>query len=623
MAAETLGAIALLDPAIKLGRKVWKTYKLQKSFGKDFKDYSNHFFNEGVLLDELLRTPINLLTDDVTRSELNVVLEVGSAQDLELAQLLQRKPDEYLKARQILSTLANLSSLFEECSNLIDSYIPPVTAPATPRNASPVEAHNSRNATPSPTRTDGASNSTPDTSHSSSQANLNLVPQDVEKSKGFLRRIMPKRKKSKVPMRSAAPDTLQLPVVQQQASIEDAQAQAMQEGVGVLKRIKDWVPHDAERFRATIHRIQESNRFLERLATISDIRQRSEQLVAPVSTNMIVAPTEDGSAQFLLALGEIFTASSRPNEHTFFTLGLKDNYKVYAEESQRRSAYLQLDPNSCLFPVKACSTPAVSHEGTSAEILIAVTQAAELNTFSEAQTASPSRLEFVFNHSGDPLTPGQYYKDRAPFHFKRHKFKIFQHYPASSSNVALITDMLNDTRLRQEKELVGFRSHLAYSIAAFFSNAFEAQISISSHDLLFFFNRLPSLIDPEDLVIDLTSPYLKSIDCAHTGAGSLHGAQVNTPGSVVQKLGILLHEIGSWTPIWPAGEARPKLDKAVGIAKRDAPKSRSALGLGYYNVLQDCLDWQEHFRAETFQEKVVTPLQILKSKHQLPTDEVY
>ena len=80
----TLGAIALLDPAIKIGNKVWKKWKLQKNFGKDFVKYSDFFYDEGVILEELLRTPISLLVDGEASSELEFILErVGSSDELE------------------------------------------------------------------------------------------------------------------------------------------------------------------------------------------------------------------------------------------------------------------------------------------------------------------------------------------------------------------------------------------------------------------------------------------------------------------------------------------------------------------------------------------------------------
>lgn len=80
-----------------------------------------------------------------------------------------------------------------------------------------------------------------------------------------------------------------------------------------------------------------------------------------------------------------------------------------------------------------------------------------------------------------------------------------------------------------------------------------------------------------------------------------------------------MHEIGSWIPIGPPME----MDKAIDTAKANAVKSRSALGLAYYNVVQECLNWPEHFRGNGFREKVLIPLLDLKSRYPLPTDEIY
>ena len=137
----TLGAVALLDPAIKIGNKVWKKWKLQKNFGKDFVKYSDFLYDEGVILEELLRTPISLLVDGEASSELEFILKrVGSPDELEqlfevgkvlthplLPSILisfKGRPAAFTKTRQILRTLAKLHACFNDCARLIDKYAP-------------------------------------------------------------------------------------------------------------------------------------------------------------------------------------------------------------------------------------------------------------------------------------------------------------------------------------------------------------------------------------------------------------------------------------------------------------------------------------------------------------------
>ena len=85
--------------------------------------YSDLFYDEGVVLEELLRTPISLFVDQEATSELEFVLErVGNADELE--HLFEGRPAAFVKTRQILRTLAKLCGGFNRCAALIDKYAP-------------------------------------------------------------------------------------------------------------------------------------------------------------------------------------------------------------------------------------------------------------------------------------------------------------------------------------------------------------------------------------------------------------------------------------------------------------------------------------------------------------------
>ena len=378
MAAETLGALALLDPAIKLGRKAWKTYKLQEYFGEDFKDYSNHFFSEGVVLDEILKTPIGLLEDHDTRSELSTAFgEVGSAQDLH--NLLHQRPDEFKKARQILSTLAKLSKDFEECSKLIEKYVPPLDTPRPSIEASRTPSQGT--ATPVSTNDNHVPSSVSQPSLAVPEHSLPTTRLEGRKKKPFLRRILhlptvhnvttpvPTSADSGMPLSLAAAD------VQDQAAIEEAQGHAMQNAVAVRHRVWDWVLGDRERFKDLIRSIQDSNRLLERLLVITDIRKRSQNLASPTSATYIGGDRNGKVALHLALLGQVFGECSNSDQFSF-TMELKDDYEEYAKSSISDNAYLKLTPESFLFPIKVyCDSPTTAITTTSSissEVLIAI-----------------------------------------------------------------------------------------------------------------------------------------------------------------------------------------------------------------------------------------------------------
>lgn len=632
MAAETLGAIALLDPAIKLGRKVWKTYKLQASFGEDFKDYSNHFFSEGVLLDELLRTPIFLLNDHDTRVEFTTALqEVGSPEDLR--QLLHARPDDFQKARTILSTLAKLSSLFEECSALIESYLPRLD---TPQGLSLDESRtgglqalgSQRNSVDISLNLHDNGTHTPDPQPLNTPVELNQ--QGPKSQKSLFRRLLHRPKKSTSHFSSSTgeasvgPERLRDQDVQAQNFVENSQSHAMQSTVSVGRRVRHWVLSDRERFKMLTQKIQESNMTLERLVAISDIRQRTQPIEISASTSHVSQENDAGPC--LAVLAKVLVESTRPAQ-TNYMLELKDNYKKYAEESRSSSAYLQLAPKTFLFPIKVYLPGTLTDSNIqitaslprSSEVLFAITPGCKgVVTTQDART----KWEFICDIAHELYTSAQYYKDQIVLCLDQHAITIFQHYPASASIMAKIADMLSDDQLRKDKELIGFRYHLAYNIAAFFLNAASAQTPISSQELFVFFETQPSSMDPEDRIKQLTTPYLK-YGMRVNATKSLHGPRPAHQGIPVHKLGILLHEIGSWTPIVTPGQPRVTMDKAIDIAKANAAKSRNALGLNYFNALQECLNWPENFPDNEFQKKVLTPLLELKSKYVLPTDEIY
>lgn len=616
MASETLGAVALLDPAIKLGRKVWKTYKLQASFGEDFKDYSNHFLSEGVMLDELLRTPIFLLNDNDTQFEFSTAIqEVGSSEDLR--QLLHGRADEFQKARTILSKLARLSSLFESCAELIERYLP---QPDTPQGISPEESHTSGLRTLQTQHNQGDVSPDPHNTArhpQTSNASLGLAQQEPRPSKSLLHRILHRRKdvSSRIPNAAVrapvGPERLRSQDVQDRSALESLQSLDMQSSVSCGRRVRNWALRDRDQFKTFIREIQDLNVSLERLVVVTDIRQRTE----PVEQSASIAhvPPEN-TAPYLAILAKVLVEASAP-AHYNFMLELKDDYKKYAEEARSSSAYLHLAPGAVMFPIKVIPTSSGNLQtplfvSSSSEVLIEIKQGCAVGNTSKAEK---TRWDFISDISDDLRAPAQYYQDQALLCVDQHSIRIFQHYPASASIMTSIADMLRDIELREDKELVGFRYHLAYNIAAFFCTG---QTPISSRELFFFFETRPLDMDAEERVKRLTAPYLK-YDMHPDAMRSLHGPQHQRVP--VRKLGILMHEIGSWIPIGPPME----MDKAIDTAKANAMKSRSALGLTYYNVVQECLNWPEHFRGDGFQEKVLIPLLDLKSRYPLPTDEIY
>ncbi|MCJ1458721.1 hypothetical protein MMC28_009095 [Mycoblastus sanguinarius] len=627
MAAETLGAIALLDPAIKLGRKVYKTYKLQASFGHDFRHYSQDFLAEGVQLDEILRTPIDLLTDSETKAELSNLSRLGSPDDLR--ELLRQRPNEHTRAQNVLDSLATLSSLFEDCTALIEKYLPPDHLPLQREGGPSMEASDSFARAPSSAMLTPAFGTETAATSRSSLHSAGVTPLESDAREGIVRRTLRKlhmRSSSRSPDRSHkhihGPSRLESSDVLNRRDAQEAQAAAMHNAVGFRRRLVNWTLNDRSRFIRNIHEIQHQNSLLERLIIITDVRQRYEQNHSPVSIRNAGPKLGGGSAPQIAVLRDVFHKSTKP-DNTIFVLGLKEDYKMYAENSQKDWPYLQLASDAHLFPVMALKpgleNPIQSLASSDMLFVIAPAQ----NQEHEGEELGLA-WTFTSNRPGETLQDSDHYSAHTLLWTDRHNCRILQHYPASAGlERTNFLETLDDTRLREDRELFGFRYYLAYHVAAFFSEAYAARVDLSSHELLFLLDKPRTQFEPEDLVLQLKILYLQSLDheSRTVSYGSLQGPTPN-PEDPVRKLGILLHEIGSWTPVTGPNGEKVSLNRATEIAKRNAAKSR-VLGLAYFNAVQECLDWSMHFHPNIFLDKVLRPLHDLKSKYRQPTDEVY
>jgi hypothetical protein len=119
MAAETLGALALLDPAIKLVGKLRKTYKTQASFGTELVDNIQSLNAERQMLNEILKTPIAALPQEY-RDDLRDITDEEQLQFVK-----ENGSDELQTAKTVLFTLAELSEQFDRCEKLLHKHISP------------------------------------------------------------------------------------------------------------------------------------------------------------------------------------------------------------------------------------------------------------------------------------------------------------------------------------------------------------------------------------------------------------------------------------------------------------------------------------------------------------------
>lgn len=641
MAAETLGAIALLDPTIKLVFKVRKIHKHQISFGKDFIDSVCIFNAEQVCLYELLSTPIELLSDGQTKSELREVLGDGTPQGLK--DLLNQKPNDFA-ARVLLVSLAKLSVDFEECHKIVDNYLPdePLQRDRTPQNMSVVEGSRSSIGNPNSTASfainqlsSPESRDTPDTKDTSIAVYTIQEPRDSRKKpsiRSLVRKFLHMQPKDSLPASSSAgtnnkdtsarmPAYLQSPILQETRVLQQSLRQGMQDSVGLRRRLFDW-KDDAEDLTSHIRSIQTESRFLERYLHLVDVKQDRQQRhqVPPPSTVEEGRSLSDGSGPFLNVLAQVLDESNRPSETTL-ALELLASYESYTADVNRDASnqYLDLKDSEILFPVKVSFAPNSDREQLASAVLVAVKGPLQ------DHQQSPVRRWNVTSSSANELLAGKFYHSQESFFSHNHSIRILQHFPATATSIKSFTETLG---LQINKDIVEFRCYLAHTLAVFHFRTWNTRLNFTQHlkNVQYFFSNPPETTDPEELAVQLMYPYLgwPGNGLSDSGlTGSLHETQPFARHVAVQKLGILFHEIGAWSPIVKAGEERPLLNQAIERAKVKAAESRSIMGLSYYNVVQDCLDWQPEYGEDEFQSKVLVPLFKLKEKHPRPTTERY
>ncbi|MCJ1387703.1 hypothetical protein MMC18_000546 [Xylographa bjoerkii] len=293
MAAETLGAIALLDPAIKFGRWLYKIAKLQAAFGDDFMTYYRYCYDEQVVLGNLLETEIGALSDEYREELIDVLQDIN---------VLQQKPLEYKTAHMVHGKLASLSKLFEECAGLIDKYL----KVSDDQSASEQQISSSDSVT-----TPNESEARDSQDSSSLPGSPGDLPSEISQ-KFLIRRVLHMKAKSHKVRDHVLPvlGQLQRHDVLRKVELQSSQASSMQQESKAGERVWDWVRHDRQRFIHAVHEIQEINYSLGNLVQI-----RSHLTVpsppASGAENIFKASTFEAAREYLLALKGFFR-----NPHT-------------------------------------------------------------------------------------------------------------------------------------------------------------------------------------------------------------------------------------------------------------------------------------------------------------------
>ena len=393
---------------------------------------------------------------------------------------------------------------------------------------------------------DSRSNSRPKSTHQADNSSTSTIspgrpipPPNAHASKSFMRRMLYMKSKPAFNTQSqrantaasVGPSRLREQDIRAEQSVQKAQAAEIQGNTNVVERLWNWTGGERTRFKEAVNEIQTLNGKLERFATIRELHHHPN-----VAASLVITTDEeintDGRSVLALKTLESVICGFPTHMELSCSLGLRDNFTDFSKEALARNTYLELSEDTCLFPIKA-------HEDLADTSGRAKKRAAEsvLEAAAQSSKSVDSSIKYVsdflvgITSCGESVSEEQsletqwdalrelapktqsndpWYQHR--FSLKSHPFaiKFFQHFPHSNNTVVSLREILADVRLRHA-EMVGFRAHLACTIASFIFGLFSSEVSLSSRHLIFFLSGNSQNSEPELLARELTLPYLSNL----------------------------------------------------------------------------------------------------------------
>ena len=652
--AETLGAIALLDPAIKFGGKLLKAYKTQALFGNDFVHYVHTLNAERQMLNELLKTPIAALPQEY-RDDLR---DITDEEQLQLVK--ETQSDDLQTARVVLSTLADLSEQFEKCEKLLRKHVPPVE-----KDIERKDQANLPNGTSEPTSTEPAGEPSSSTHATLAQLQTPDAPEkansqklkhpgkrapasnsgkkfDGKKPTGFRRQKFKNSlklhffffKKPKAPtsvgiIASSVPhssqpssstqvdvkhdeeDTLQSEDILHAREMDSELAKKLQSRTGIIKRTWEWTREDRKEFLEGLSRIHKGNELLEGLCRIRVLAHNEPH---PPETADELFGDESTPTLYFRAL-EALLALQENSAGTSVHLRLHHDYSNYSRDLRLSIPEMALVKDAYAFPLEAESKAAQTLETT--ELLLNVTKSPGPTALG-VETPWPE-IKYKANTS-------HYLQHQTNLETNGFSGQLFAHLPARSAHKITLREVISGAK-PDDPMAVGLRSRTAASVAGFFHGCFDANPSLSSLSLLYLLEKPISGLSARSVEPELKHLYLADMHNPQHSFFSdeervVHQKSRSDP---IHQLGLILYEIAVWKPLTTGSKDR-SITEVLEEAQTHAYDVQNTPGLGrdYYKSLMKCLNWDPQViesSASVFRREVLEPLRKLSEFYPAPTNE--
>jgi Prion-inhibition and propagation len=624
----TIGAVALIDPALRGASWVYAKYKLGKNFGEHYQALTITYTSEAARFVQIRDQKIDVLPNNpLNESEtfLNnalrdrLILEVKAFEECE--KLMEKyskkapkeKDDEYKSPTDVAQqstpsgNQGDCMQAMKGCGNNADrvAAISIVQSPNTMTDSTVPSSAASQNRLSVDAASSGMTLGTP--SRSGSILTLGFK---------FHRPRMLRRQKEK----NTLPTTAAQQVQAASADLQDdrtklEESHKEQQIESTLGERANWAIGDCDRFKQLVKELTGHNDYFISIIQLRTSKNNEHHEFPAPSAQVTHAASH--LRRLIRSL-----AATRESSNIFFQMMLHDNpFDFHSLIGNSLPATALLRPSSSMFAFqlkKASSDTQTLHQNDNVALLFEVpsSDGSSEDVDKQIENERPRIESFAGEFiSAESLGADGEDPDRKPWWAAIGTIKDVVSPPQPSKtakSIAVFHDRMTYTQSKtlwqsftdsteskiMEKTYLIFRVHLAYILASSFTYFVSAgyPLDYSSKSLRYYSDSKtnPQLMSTLQLAQMRKSPYvqLRAVGASHfPGSFSSILADAMETASdaqiIVQKLGVLLFEVGVWNPVSSAEDWR-SLCAAARIRKVELLKCATT---GYFNVVHACLEF--------------------------------
>ncbi|KAI9774400.1 MAG: hypothetical protein M1840_004294 [Geoglossum simile] len=573
----TIGAVALLDPALRGASWVYAKHKLGKNFGEHFQSLTITYYSEVARFVEIRDQKIHVLPNNpLNESEtfLNgifrdrLVLEVKALEECEMLMEI------YDKRASRDSHVAQQSALSGDPGDCVQA-------------------------------TEGRGDN--------ADRGSNRQPEQIKRRRSLISRGPWREGADASPTTAQQVQTAPAGLQDDRTRLEGSSRQRQTQSTFIERT--SWAIKDRDRFKQLVKELTEHNDYFISIIQLRTSKHNDHHRIPAPSAQ--IARVASHLRRLIRSL-----AATRESNHIFFQMMLHDDpFDFHSLINSNLPATALLRPSSSMFAFrleKASSGTQAPRQNDNAALLFEVPSFGETSEDVDKQIEDERpRIESFAGEliSVESLGVGGEDPDRKPWWAAIGTIKdvvgspkpsetdkpiaVFHDRTTYAPSKTLWQSFTDPTESKvMEKTYLIFRVHLAYILASSFMHFVSAgyPLDYSSKSLHYFSDSKtnPQLVSTLQLARKRKSPYvqLRAVGASQLpeSFSSILADAVETASNAqitVQKLGVLLFEVGVWKPVSVAEDWRSRSAEAR-IKKVELLKCATT---GYFNVVHVCLEF--------------------------------